>query len=130
MAGWIMAATAVGVLGAGACSTDQPEVCDSLAAVQTSIDHVRETNVSENGLAHLRTVLDQLKTNLNWLQSEAAAQFDAQVRTVQAAVDELSTSAATARTTPNAANLAAVRSSLLALGESVQALGDAVASTC
>jgi len=126
---WIAIAAALAVL-AGGCSTDQAPVCDSLAAVQTSIDHVRDANVSENGLSQLKTDLSQLKSELLSLRTDGQQQFPGQIEAVRAAADQLSASIATARATPDVATLASVRTSMSGLQNSVGQLADAMSGTC
>jgi Tfp pilus assembly protein PilE len=119
-----------GVLGAAACSSDQPAVCDSLAAVQNTADHIRNANVSENGVTQLQTDLEQLRPQLQQLYSDAQAQFATELDAVRAATNQFSASVAAARATPDAATLAAVRTSMTAVQQSVQALGGAMSGTC
>jgi hypothetical protein len=126
----IAGAAVFAALGTGACSTDQPAVCDSFAAVQNSIDQIRNANVTENGLTQLRTDLTQLRTNMQQLLADAQAQFASEAQAVQAAATQFSASVATARADPNAANLSAVRPPLNALQSSVQTLGVAMSGTC
>jgi flagellar capping protein FliD len=126
----IAGAVVFAALGTGACSTDQPAVCDSFEAVQNSVDHIRNTNVAENGLIQLQTDLTQLRTNLQQLVADAQAQFASEAQAVQAAATQFSSSVTTARADPNAGNLAAVRPPMNALQTSVQALGDTMKGTC
>jgi hypothetical protein len=127
---WIAGVVVVTTLGAGGCSTDKPAVCDSLAAVQNSIDQIRNANVGENGLSLVRTELSQLKVNLEQLYADAQAQFASEIQAVQAAAAQTSASLATARAMPDAANVAAVRAPLNALQTSMRSLGDAMSGTC
>jgi chromosome segregation ATPase len=126
---WI-AITAAFALLVGGCSTDQAPVCDSLAAVQTSVDHVGDANVSENGLTQLKTDLNQLKSELQSLRSDAQAQFSSQIEAVRTAANQLSASIAAARATPEVTTLAAVRTSMSGLQSNVRQLADAMAETC
>jgi hypothetical protein len=117
--------------GGGACGTDEkPPVCDSVAAVQTSADHVRDANVSENGLTQLRTDLTQLKASLQQLYADAQAQFATETAAVKASADVLAVSLSAARAEPDASNLAAVRTAATGLQTTVRQLADTVASTC
>jgi hypothetical protein len=126
---WIAFAAAFAAL-TGGCSTDQAPVCDSLAAVQTSIDHVRDANVSENGLTQLKTDLNQLKSDLVSLRTDGQAQFPGQIEAVRAAANQLSASIAAARATPEVTTLAAVRTSMSGLQNSVRQLADAMSGSC
>jgi hypothetical protein len=127
---WITAAAALGVLVTGGCGTDQPAVCDSLAAVQTSMDHVRNANVSENGLTQLQTDLTQLRADLVQLRTDAQTQFPTQIEGVRTAVNQFAASVAAARATPEATTLAAVRTGMSGVQDSVRHLADAMSGTC
>jgi uncharacterized membrane protein YccC len=130
MSARIAAVTAVAALGLGGCGTDQPPVCDSLVAVQTTMHQIRAANVAENGLAPLQSLLQQLKADVAQLLTEASAQFAPQVEGVKAAAEQVSASVATARETPDVAQLSEVRTTLGALRSSLASLGDAMSGTC
>lgn len=122
----------LGVAGCGGDSSgsEQPAACESLAAVQKSMDQVQNTNVSENGLAKLKSDLQQLRTDLQQLVVDAQAQFATQVDAVKVAVDNFAQTITAARAAPNRTNLATVRSAFATVRDSVRNLGDAMASTC
>ena len=130
MAKWTAAAVTLALLGAGGCGTGQPAVCDSLAAVQKSLDHVRDANVSENGVTQLRADLAELRVNLQQLYADGQAQFGAEVQAVKTAVNEFTSSLSAARATPDGKTLDAVRTARAGLQTSVQSLGKAVSGTC
>jgi hypothetical protein len=132
---WIWAVTAMLVtttfLGAcGGGGGDQPAVCDSLQAVEVSVDNISKTNVSENGLSQLRTDLKTLKENLDQLLDDARAQFQPQVDAVRAAVDELSSSVDAATADRNATTFESVRTAVRGLGDALKDLATAVSETC
>jgi hypothetical protein len=118
------------VMGAAACGADQPAVCDSLDAVQITADHIRDANMSENGVTQLQTYLQQLRPELDQLYSDAQAQFATEATTVRTAVDQFAADVAAARATPNVATLSAVRTSVTGVQESMQVLRNAVSGTC
>lgn len=126
----LVVTSALGILAG--CAADEPAapVCASYDAVQNTVDHIRDANVSENGLTAVRPYVTQLRTDLNQLVTDARAQFAPQADQVRTSADQLSASVDTARQTPNAANLAAVRSSVAAVGASVRNLHDAISGTC
>lgn len=125
----IAAATTL-IIGLGGCGTEQPPVCDQLAAVQATMHQIRNANVSENGLAVVKANLQQLRVDVRLLVNEAAAQFASEVEVVQAAADQVSTSVAAAQETPDFVHVSEVRATLGALRSSVDGLGDAMAGTC
>jgi hypothetical protein len=127
---WIADFVVPATLGAGACSTDKPPVYADLAAVQNSADRIRNTNVSENGVSQLKTDLTQLKLDLVQLAGDANTAFAAEIEAVRSAVTQFSAGVTAARTSPDTANLAAVRVSMNTLQASVQSLGAAASGTC
>jgi TolA-binding protein len=127
----VTAAMLVTLTAAGACSSqEQTPVCDSVAAVQASMVHVRDANISENGLAELRSQLTQLNGNLQQLYTDAQSQFATEAAAVKASADAFVATLTTARTAPSAQNLAAVRAGIAGLGTTVQQLADNVKGTC
>jgi Mg2+ and Co2+ transporter CorA len=130
MSRWIAVAAALTTLGSGACGTNKPAVCDSFAAAQNSIQHIRNTSVAENGLSQLTTELSQLKPSLEQLYADAKTQFAAEIESLRAAVYQFSANLTMARTTPDVENLAGARTALVALQDSAHRLADAVSGTC
>jgi hypothetical protein len=131
---WLLGAVAaLGVLSSSGCAAEEPAtvpVCESRDAVRNTAEHIRNTNVSENGIGQMRAYLAQLRTELEQLASDAAAQFAPQTQQLRAAMDNLSASVTTARSVPSAENLQAVRDAAGAVRGNVQALSDAMAGTC
>jgi Tfp pilus assembly protein PilE len=119
-----------GVFGGAACSSDQPAVCDSLAAVQNTADHIRDTTISENGVTQLQADLRRLASELQNLYSDAQAQFPTELNAVRTAANQFSTTVAAAHAAPSAANLSAVRTSRTLVQQSLQNLGGAMSGTC
>jgi len=128
----LVSAAVLGVLPVAGCASDSPQavVCDSLTAVQNSAQHVRETNVAENGLNQLRTNLIQLRTDVQKLIADAKNQFAPQADAIRASLDQVSSTVNVAKTAPSTTAFDAVRQALAALDNSVKALGDAMSGTC
>jgi hypothetical protein len=130
MSTWISVAAAVGVLTVGGCGTEQPPACAHLDAAQASIAHVRNADVSENGLTQLRTDLSQLKANLVQLRSDVQAKYPTEIEAVAGTVNQLAASVTAAKANPDATTFAAVRTAMSGLQDSVQHLADAMSGTC
>ena len=122
----------LGVLPVAGCASDSPQavVCDSLTAVQNSAQHVRETNVAENGLSQLRTNLVQLRTDVRQLIADAKSQWAPQAQAIQSSLDQVGSTVNAAKAAPSTTAFDAVRQALAALDSSVKALGDAMRGTC
>ncbi|WP_433383963.1 hypothetical protein ACQPZX_22805 [Actinoplanes sp. CA-142083] len=127
----ITSAAVFGALSLAGCGSEStPAFCDSLAAAQLSAQHVRETNVAENGLSQLRTNLNQLRADVQQLVTDAKGQWSEQADEVKGNLDILKASIEAARATPSDTNIGAIRSALNTLMASVTALGDAMRDTC
>jgi hypothetical protein len=135
----LLSLTAAGVVfAAGGCSSDEPAeaaaatlpVCDAAADVRLTVEHIRQVNVSENGLGALRPYLQQLDTQLQILKSEAQAQFGAQADQLRTAVDQLRASLGAAKANPDQAALNAVRTSVAGVRTTAQSLGDSAGANC
>jgi hypothetical protein len=116
----------------GGCASDEPKppVCESYDAVQNTVNHLRDANVSENGLTAVRPYVSQLLNDLNQLVADAKAQFSPQADQLRTSVQHLSTTVDTARLDPGVANLAKVRVSVSSVAVSARSLGDAISGTC
>ncbi|MEV0902596.1 hypothetical protein [Actinoplanes sp. NPDC049802] len=136
--GLVTIATALCVLAAGAgCAGGDaaeaeavPAVCESFAAVQNTVTHIRQANVSENGLTALRPYVSELIEQLKQLAVDAQAQFGQQADQLRASVDVLSASVDTARENPNRANLGTVRQAVDGVRDTARALADSLKNTC
>ncbi|GGN77210.1 hypothetical protein GCM10010112_50110 [Actinoplanes lobatus] len=136
--GLVTFATALCVLAAGAgCAgggatgaSAEPAVCESFAAVQNTVTHIKDANVSENGLTALRPYVSELIEQLTQLAADAKAQFGQQADQLRASVDVLSTSVDTARDNPDLTNLGAVRQAVDGVRDTARALADSLKNTC
>jgi hypothetical protein len=121
------------LMGAGGCASEEaakPPVCDSFAAVQNTVDHIRDVNVSENGLTQLKPYLTQLREDFTQLYNDAKAQYAPQAEQLRTALTQLGTDLGAAQADPGAATLAAVRTSVQGVRTSAQNLRAALAKTC
>jgi lipoprotein-anchoring transpeptidase ErfK/SrfK len=127
----ILAATVVlGITGCAAEKPSRPPVCESFAAVQNTVEHIRQTNVSANGLGALQPYLTQLRDQLHQVYADAKVQFAPQAEALRAATDELTVSLQTAKAAPDVTTLAGVRSSVTDVRVAARNLHDSIASTC
>ncbi len=113
-----------------AAEAARPPVCDSWDAVRNTVDHIRDVNVSANGLSALRPYLTQLRDELDQLYTNAKAQFGAEADALQIAVDQLGTALRVAKDNPDVPSLAAVRASVGDVRTTANTLHTAMQSTC
>jgi hypothetical protein len=130
-------ALAAAVVTAG-CSSDggSPEsqdpaaLCSSLDALETSVKGLGDGTVSAESLATLQDDLEPVKADLAQVADDAKAEYASQADQLEQDFDKLQLVADTARTTPSAANLSAIRPALRTLADDLKGLADDVASTC
>jgi hypothetical protein len=121
------------VLGASlvACGGgDQAPVCDSAENLKTSVENLKDVNVTANGLSALESQLTTIKADLRDLKDDVTSEFSAQITAIDTSYSALKASADTARSDPSVPNLAAVASAVSALGADARQLVDDVGSTC
>jgi predicted extracellular nuclease len=111
------------------CS-DQPAVCDSVDALQASVDNLGDINLSENGVGAISGSLSQIESDLRQVKADASAEWSDQVDGIEADTDELSTTVETAQEGATAATLGAVGTAVRTLLDDVEALAADVGSTC
>jgi len=127
---------AVGLLLAGStagCAGDEPTVpavCESAEAVKRTVEHIKNANVSENGLSAIKPYVSDLLQQLNVLAVDARAQFGAQADGLRASVTALQASVDAAREDPNRDKLSAVRTAVDGVRTSARTLQDALRQTC
>jgi hypothetical protein len=126
----LVASAVVALCSVTGCGSDDPAVCESVAALESSLDNVRDLQLGENGLVELQDVLVQVKADADQVVTDAGEQYGAQVTTVSDAVGALADSARAARDDPSAATLEAVRTSLTGVGTEVSSLREDVSGTC
>jgi hypothetical protein len=129
---WIAgtALASVSALGLVACGQDKPAVCGQADELKASVERLKDTDVSENGVGAIRSSLSQVKVEFEQLQKDAGTQFQPQIAAVEQSVAQVQSSSATARENPSAQSLAVVGADLTGLGVSVRDLGAAIKATC
>jgi hypothetical protein len=131
------AVVTAGVVTAGCSSgSDSPEsqdpaaLCSSLDALEKSVQDLGGGTPSAQNLAALQDGLEPVKADLAQVADDAKTQYAPQADQLEQDFDQVQLVADTARTTPSAANVAAVGPALRTLTDDVAALADEVASTC
>jgi hypothetical protein len=123
-------AIVVGASVLAACGGDQPAVCDDVATLQSSVDNLKDVQVSENGVNALTSQLTQIKQDLQQLGTSAEAEFGDDVSKVETAFTSLQSSVAAAKSERTAASLSAVGAAIEGVGASLTAMKEAVSGTC
>ena len=131
----IAMAFAAALVTAG-CSSDgdsaegqgPPALCSSLDALQGSVHELG--NGAAGSLAAVQDGLEPVKADLAQVVDDAKAQYADEADQLEKDFDQLQLVADTAKTTPSAANIAAVGPALRTLADDLKGLADDVASTC
>jgi hypothetical protein len=124
----LAAGIAVGL--AGCAESTQSKTCAQADKVRSSIENVRNVNLSENGMVALQTALAQVGTELQLLKTELGSAAQAQVTAVQSSLDQFRTTVNTAKADPTTANLDEVGVARTAARSSMHDLATAVTSGC
>ena len=106
------------VLGAAlvGCGSDEPAVCGSVDTLETSVDDLKNVDVTANGLTALQSQLTTIKGDLAEVKDDATSEFSAQITAVETSYTALKDSADAAKADTSATSLAAVVSAVSALG--------------
>jgi len=129
ISGWTAAIALLAALALGGCSSEPPQ-CAALNSVRVSFEHLRDTNVAQNGLDQLRTNLTEVRTALEELKADLHTTASAQVDAVRTSAQQVRTDLQAAQANPSGPRLGTLRASLLNLRGSVQNLITAVSATC
>jgi hypothetical protein len=120
----------VATLSVAACGADQPAVCGSVDALSSSVEHLGELQLGENGRDQLESQLAQVRADLSQVKSDAGQQYGSQVAKVTAAVGAVRTQFQAAKADPSAATIKPLGAAITDLGSEIRALTDAVTGTC
>ena len=92
-----------------ACGGDQPAICDDVDTLQSSVDNLKDVQISENGLNALSADLSQIQRDVQQLTADAKAEFGDEASKVKSTVTSLETSVASAKANPSASTLSSGR---------------------
>ena len=126
-------ATAALVLGASlvGCSEDEPEVCGSVDDLKTSVNSLKDVDLTTSGAVEdLQSGLANIKTDLEEVKTDAKSQFSSQIEAVDTAYGALATSAEDAKADPSVATLSAVASAWSTFRTDVKSLIEDIQATC
>ncbi len=125
---WRVAPVIAAAVVVASCSSSgsTSAVCDQADQVRVTVQHLKDIQLSENGMVALTSGLTQLRDQINQLKSVAADQYGPEITGVQTAIDDLATKAQAARNDPTAASLSAVGTSVAAAQTAMQSLASSV----
>jgi hypothetical protein len=104
--------------------------CERLDGVSAAVDNLKDVNLGENGLVALQDAMATVKTQLEGLRGEIAADQQPQVDAVKAAAEQLRSSVASTKGNVNSQGLSEVRANLKTLGAAVGQLRATVGAGC
>jgi hypothetical protein len=114
----------------GCGGNDKPAVCSDVDALHTSMDDLKNVEVSRAGMAELKDDLAQVGSGLRSVKADAEQRYAAEIDAVEQAYSTLTSDVSAAATSPSTTAIAQVGADVHALGASLTALTDAVDSTC
>ena len=120
----------VALTGPTGCSSDQPDLCVSVDALESSVDNLKNVQLGENGLAEVETYLTQIGEDIEDVTDAAKEQYSSEVDAVTDAVDDIDEVLRIAKDQPSAATLRPLAEAVTALASGLTALQQAVADSC
>jgi hypothetical protein len=120
----------VALTGLAGCSSDQPDVCTSMDALEASVDNLKNVQLGENGLAEVETYLTQIRDDITDVTDAAKEQYSSEVDAVTDAVDDIDEVLRIAKDQPSAATLRPLAEGVTALASGLTALQRAVSDSC
>jgi hypothetical protein len=120
----------VALTGLVGCSSDQPDLCTSVDALESSVDNLKNVQLGENGLAEVETYLTQIRDDITDVTTAAKQEFEPEVDAVTDAVDDIDEVLRIAKDQPSAATLRPLAEGVTALASGLTALQQAVSDSC
>jgi hypothetical protein len=114
-----------------ACGGDKPAVCGSVDNLKSSVDDVKDIDVTSSGaVSDLQTGLTSVESDLTAVKADAKSEFSTQIQAVLQSLSALKTSVDAAKANPTAATLSTAGAALSAFDTGVEALVSDIKSTC
>lgn len=113
-----------------ACASDEAAVCEDVDTLESSVEGLKDVQVSEDGLSTLSSDVTQIQEDVAQLRSDAKSEFGDEVDQVQSMATTLEGSLEAAKSAPSPSTLSAVATAIESVDSSVSALGDALTGTC
>lgn len=118
----------VGTLAA--CSDDKPPVCTSVESLQTSIEDVKNIDLSADTIPALNDGLLTIEDDLAEVKSDAQTEFASGIESVEGSYTALSQSVAAAQTDPTATTIGQASTALSTFFSDADSLISDIQSTC
>ena len=126
-----VAVAALAVASLTACAESaQAKTCTHLDGAQSAVENLRNVNLSENGMVALQSGLADVKSELQLLKGDVAANVQPQVDAVYTSVQQLESATTAARLDPTSGALDAVGTGLQGVRAAVKDLRTVAASPC
>ena len=116
--------------GLAGCSSDEPDLCTSVDALESSVDNLKNVQLGENGLAEVETYLTQIRDDITDVTTAAKQEFEPEVDAVTDAVDDIDEVLRIAKDKPSAATIGPLAEGVTALASGLTALQQAVSDSC
>lgn len=119
-----------GVFSCSSSGSSKPPVCSSIDSLKSSVNQLKNTNVSSTGLSEVKNELAAIRTDLQHVARDAKSQYSAQVNTVKSSLSALQSAIATAKNSPSANTITQAGKAMSTLAGDVSKLVSDVSSTC
>ena len=126
----VVVVAVMGLGGIAACGADDAPVCQSMDALRSSVDHLKDVNVGENALSEAQSRAAQVKQDLLQVKSDAGEQYAAEIIDIQQAATDLQSTVDAAKAAPSQTTFDPLKSAIFGMGASITALDQAISVTC
>ena len=114
----------------GSASSGADELCSSISSLNGSVGALRDVDVPANGVSALADAVDQVRTDLSTVVSEAEDRFAPHADQLEADGQALQDAVGAAVAGPSAATLSSVTVAVGALVSDMEGLTDDLGSAC
>ena len=115
---------------AGCGGSDQPEYCDRVDDLRSSVTALTDISIDSNTLNNVESDLQTVQTNAEAVVDAAREDFPQETDELETAVNDASDSVQELPSSPSAGEIAALAIEVAAVGSAASSLYDATSSAC
>jgi len=132
---WLQLLAAILVLsglaaGCSSSTSSKPAYCTAAGQLKTSVHHLGDVNVSQNGLSSLQTAVSKVQASAKTFAADAKSAYPSQTTALKNSLSSLDTAIKSAKGQPPLTAAAAVVPSVTQVKNSASTLESAVSGKC
>lgn len=116
--------------GSSSSGSSKPAVCSSLNSLKSSVNQLKNLNMSNTSAQDVQQKLANINKNLQQVSKDAKKQHSSEVDAIQHDYESLQTAIKTAESNPSSATIAQVGSELSTLVHGISRYAQNLGSTC